>query len=204
MIDYRIIPVGSFDVNCALVSCGTECVIVDPGQEARVILAKIKVEGLTPRAILLTHCHFDHIGGVPDLQASCPGLPVYAHPCDWPMFGHPMNAFPPEYPPVSKPSDLRDIRNAPSDLPDFGFEILETPGHTPGSVCVRAGNMLFSGDTLFAGSCGRTDFPGGSMRDMRGSLLKLMQLPGETQVIPGHGGATTIARESETNPFIVR
>ena len=204
MIDYCIIPVGSFDVNCALVSCGTECVIVDPGQDARRISAKLEADGLSLRAVLLTHCHFDHIGGLPELLASRPDLAVYAHPADWPMFGHPMNAFPPEYPSFAKPDDLRDVRNAPADLPEFRFDIIETPGHTPGSVCVKTGKVLFSGDTLFAGSCGRTDFPGGSMRDMRKSLLKLIQLPGDTQVVPGHGSVTTVAREAESNPFIVR
>ena len=115
-----------------------------------------------------------------------------------------MNRNPPEYPGVGKPSNLHDIRDIVKDFPAFGFEVLETPGHTPGSVCVKTGTLLLSGDTLFAGSCGRTDFPGGSMADMRKSLAALAKLPPETAVVPGHGPSTTIAREVASNPFIER
>ena len=118
------------------------------------------------------------------------------------MFGHPMNQMPPEYPCVAKPANLRDIREAPAAFRGFAFQVLETPGHTPGSVCLKFGDLLLSGDTLFAGSCGRTDFPGGSMAAMRQSLAALAQLPAETDVIPGHGPATTIGTEVATNPFM--
>ena len=120
------------------------------------------------------------------------------------MFGHPMNRNPPDYPGVAKPENLRDIRDAVADFPAFNLQVLETPGHTRGSVCIKIGDLLLSGDTLFAGSCGRTDFPGGSMADMRKSLAVLAQLPPETQVVPGHGCETTIAREVASNPFIGR
>ena len=202
MLQHKTIPVGSYCVNCLILWQGTDALIVDPGQDADLIVSFLSEHGLTPQAILFTHGHFDHIGGLPGLLAKYPDLPVYAHPSDGPMFGHPMNQMPPEYPCVAKPANLRDIREAPAAFPGFAFQVLETPGHTPGSVCLKFGDLLLSGDTLFAGSCGRTDFPGGSMAAMRQSLAALAQLPAGTNVIPGHGPATTIGTEVATNPFM--
>ena len=202
MLQHKTIPVGSYCVNCLILWQGTDALIVDPGQDADLIVSFLSDRGLAPQAILFTHGHFDHIGGLPGLLAKYPNLPVYAHPSDGPMFGHPMNQMPPEYPRVAKPANLRDIREAPAAFPGFAFQVLETPGHTPGSVCLKFGNLLLSGDTLFAGSCGRTDFPGGSMAAMRQSLAALAQLPAGTNVIPGHGPATTIGTEVATNPFM--
>ena len=202
MLQHKTIPVGSYCVNCLILWQGTDALIVDPGQDADLIVSFLSERGLVPQAILFTHGHFDHIGGLPGLLAKYPDLPVYAHPSDGPMFGHPMNQMPPEYPCVAKPANLRDIREAPAAFPGFAFQVLETPGHTPGSVCLKFGDLLLSGDTLFAGSCGRTDFPGGSMAAMRQSLAALATLPAETDVIPGHGPATTIGTEVATNPFM--
>ena len=204
MLQHKTIPVGSYCVNCLILWQGTDALIVDPGQDADLIVSFLSEHGLTPQAILFTHGHFDHIGGLPGLLAKYPDLPVYAHPSDGPMFGHPMNQMPPEYPCVAKPANLRDIREAPAAFPGFTFQVLETPGHTPGSVCLKFGDLLLSGDTLFAGSCGRTDFPGGSMAAMRRSLAALATLPPKTDVIPGHGPATTIGREVAENPFMER
>ena len=202
MLQHKTIPVGSYCVNCLILWQGTDALIVDPGQDADLIVSFLSERGLVPQAILFTHGHFDHIGGLPGLLAKYPDLPVYAHPSDGPMFGHPMNQMPPEYPCVAKPANLRDIREAPAAFPGFAFQVLETPGHTPGSVCLKFGDLLLSGDTLFAGSCGRTDFPGGSMAAMRRSLAALATLPPETTVVPGHGPATTIGTEVATNPFM--
>ena len=204
MVSMQIIPVGAYAANCVVVWQGADCLVVDPGQDAADIIAFLRERGLSPKAILLTHCHFDHMGGIPGLLAAFPDLPVYAHPSDWPMFGHPMNQCPPDYPGVAKPAKLLDVREAPAAFPGFAFQILETPGHTPGSVCLNFGKFLLSGDTLFAGSCGRTDFPGGSMAAMRRSLAALAGLPPETEVLPGHGGATTIGHEVAANPFMER
>lgn len=204
MVSHQIIPVGAYAANCIILWVGTDAFIVDPGQDAETILAFIVGRGLSLRAVLLTHGHFDHVNGIPGILARYTDVPVYAHPSDWIMFGHPMNCNPPDYPGVARPAHLRDIRDVEKDFPVPGFRVIETPGHTQGSVCVKIGNLLLSGDTLFAGSCGRTDFPGGSMADMRRSLSVLAQLPPETQVVPGHGPSTTIAREVASNPFIER
>lgn len=203
MISFKVVTVGSYCVNCVVVSDGEGCIVVDPGQEADRISGLLTELRLKPLAIVLTHGHFDHIGGLPGLLASYPGLPVYAHPSDWPMFGHPLNQMPPDYPSVPRPDNLLDVRKITDDLPGFGIRVLETPGHTPGSVCLNMGDHLISGDTLFAGSCGRTDFPGGSMASMRKSLESLAQLPPKTLVIPGHGPSTTIGNEVANNPFMV-
>lgn len=203
MISFKVVTVGSYCVNCVVVSNGEGCIVVDPGQEADRISGLLTELRLKPLAIVLTHGHFDHIGGLPGLLASYPGLPVYAHPSDWPMFGHPLNQMPPDYPSVPRPDNLLDVRKITDDLPGFGIRVLETPGHTPGSVCLNIGDHLISGDTLFAGSCGRTDFPGGSMASMRKSLESLAQLPPKTLVIPGHGPSTTIGNEVANNPFMV-
>ena len=204
MVSHKIIPVGAYEANCVILWIGEDALVLDPGQDADFLLAFLSGRNLCLRAILLTHGHFDHVNGIPGILEKNPDVPVYAHPSDWVMFGHPMNRNPPDYPGVGKPANLHDIRDIVKDFPAFGFEVLETPGHTPGSVCVKTGSLLLSGDTLFAGSCGRTDFPGGSMADMRRSLAALAKLPPETEVVPGHGPSTTIAREVASNPFMER
>lgn len=204
MVSHKIIPVGAYEANCVILWIGEDALVLDPGQDSELLLAFLSGRNLRLRAILLTHGHFDHVNGIPGILEKNPDVPVYAHPSDWVMFGHPMNRNPPDYPGVGKPANLHDIRDIVKDFPAFGFEVLETPGHTPGSVCVKTGSLLLSGDTLFAGSCGRTDFPGGSMADMRRSLAALAKLPPETEVVPGHGPSTTIAREVASNPFMER
>ena len=204
MVSHKIIPVGVYEANCVILWNGEDALVLDPGQDADFLLAFLSERNLRLRAILLTHGHFDHVNGIPGLLEKNPDVPVYAHPSDWVMFGHPMNRNPPDYPGVGRPANLKDVRDIVGDFPAFAFQVIETPGHTQGSVCVKTGDLLLSGDTLFAGSCGRTDFPGGSMADMRRSLAALAKLPPETKVVPGHGPSTTIAREVATNPFIER
>ena len=197
------IEVGSYEVNCSILGDAGRAWIVDPGQEGARILALLAQKGLEPAGILLTHAHFDHISAIPALQAAHPELPVYVHPADTPMFGHPLNQCGAEYPSVGTPRNLRDATALADDLP--GVAVIHTPGHTPGGVCYHfpAERLLLSGDTLFAGSCGRTDFPGGSMSRMMDSLRRLAALPGDTLVIPGHGMFTTIARERDGNPYML-
>ena len=195
------IQVGGFEVNCSILSENGKAWIVDPGQEADRIVDLLAKKGLEPAAILLTHAHFDHISAVPGLLEKFPVLPVYVHEKDAPMFGHPLNQLPPEYPSFAKPKNLANLNSL--DSLD-GLEILETPGHTPGGVCYHfpAMKLLLSGDTLFAGSVGRTDLPGGDMATLMDSLRKLVALPDDTLVIPGHGMHTRIALEKSGNPFL--
>ena len=195
------VQVGGFEVNCSILSVNGKAWIVDPGQEAERVIDTLEKKGLEPAAVLLTHAHFDHIGAIPGLLKKFPDLPVYAHEKDAPMFGHPLNQLPPEYPSFAKPRNLTTTDKI-EGLEDI--EILGTPGHTPGGVCYYfpKDKLLLSGDTLFAGSVGRTDLPGGDMATLMDSLQKLTALPDDTVVIPGHGPHTTIAAEKRGNPFL--
>ena len=193
------IQVGSYEVNCSIISENGRAWIVDPGQEGARIASLLEKKGLEPEAVLLTHAHFDHITGIAELQKLFPGRPVYVHREDTVMFGHPFNQMPGEYSSIGVPANIRDVEELKI------CEVIHTPGHTPGAVCYHfpSDRLLLSGDTLFAGSIGRTDFPGGSMSKMTDSLKKLTALPDDTLVVPGHGSHTTIGREKATNPYLV-
>ena len=193
------IQVGSFEVNCSILENEGKALIIDPGQEPDRIIATLENKGWVPEAILLTHGHFDHINGIPGLLKRFPDLPVFVSPEDAKVMSNPMNTFPPEYLPVTIPA-----KNLKTDLHNSSFTVIPTPGHTPGGVCyyLPQEKLLLSGDTLFAGSIGRTDLPGGDMATLMRSLDSLRTLPEDTVVIPGHGMTTTIGRELASNPFL--
>lgn len=189
----RTLTLGDYQTNCYLVSDedGVTAVI-DPGYEPQTILSVLQAEHLQLGAILLTHGHFDHVGGVKALakDAVCP---VWMHKAEQTM------------PPQITAGELYFTDSYDDgDTVQVGkltFSVLHTPGHTPGSVCLRCEDVLFSGDTLFAGSCGRTDLPGGSMAQMRESLARLRKIPENLTVYPGHGEATALERERLRNPY---
>ena len=195
MLKIEILPLGMYQTNTYIVHTDGEksCCIIDPGYQPGDILSFLEKRGLKAEAILLTHGHFDHVGAVRDISADT-GCPVYIHLEELSLPGS-ITAGPLYYTHTYKEGDL--LRLAGLEL-----SILHTPGHTPGSVCLRCGNALFSGDTLFAGSCGRTDFPGGSWKTIHTSLLRLAAIPEDLQVFPGHGESTTLAREKQYNPYM--
>ena len=192
------IQVGSFEVNCTILTENGKAWAVDPGSEETRISALVKKSGAELAGILLTHGHFDHIGAVSALQKRWGEVPVYVDDRDRVVLTHPLNSFEPDYPPQPAPANM----HAASENPVA--EVVETPGHTPGGVCyyIPAEGLLLSGDTLFAGSVGRTDLPGGDMGTLMKSLSKLTALPDDTRVVPGHGPATSVATEKRVNPFL--
>ena len=203
-----ILPVGPYEANCIILHDGQgNAWIVDPGDEAEVIAAHLRRKSLAPRRILLTHGHLDHISALGALLADWPGTPVLVHAADaeW-CFTDDRNRLPGYDGPPTRPSSLAFYAEGDT-LADgsLSADILHTPGHSPGSVCIRVEDgPLLSGDTLFARSIGRTDFPGGSMAEMRKSLQRLTTLGDTLNVIPGHGPATTLGDEIQWNPYLQR
>ena len=193
MVVVETFPLGDYQTNCYLVRQAgqTQCVLIDPGYAADFLLDTLNAKELELSAIALTHGHFDHVGAVRDLAAET-GCRVY-------LSGDELSLPPAITAGRLCYTDLYTNRFTAAGIP---FTILKTPGHTPGSVCLRTGSLLFSGDTLFAGSCGRTDLPGGNPADMRASLKLLAAIPENLTVYPGHGEATTLDAEKRYNPYL--
>lgn len=193
-----------------LTACGTNCylladeetklcAIIDPGVADPRILEEVRSEGWTVGAILLTHGHYDHTGAVGELQAKWPETPVYLNRRDVYADACTQQLFP------LLSGDVRDYDEGDTvAVGGLTVTVLATPGHSEGSVTLRCQDALFCGDTLFAGSCGRTDFPGGSMEKMMASLRRLGQLEGDLRVLPGHMEASTLDRERRWNPYLLQ
>ncbi len=192
-MNIKTLTLGPLQVNCYIVYVNQKCLIIDPGFEPERIMAKCDELGLKIEAILLTHGHFDHVGGVKKIAEST-GCRVFLHPDEGKL------------PPYITSGELyyTDTYGEGDEISLAGltFTVLHTPGHTPGSVCLRFGDLLFTGDTLFASGCGRTDLPGGDWSTIRTSLRRLAQIPENLTVYPGHGEATTLETERGENPFI--
>lgn len=198
----------AFASNCYIIACPEtrEAAIIDPGAPDPWIRRVLAEQGLKLSAVWLTHGHVDHIGGV-EWVKSFSGAPVAIHPDDEPMLGDPrLNGsalFLSE--PISTSADRLINDGDVLPLGNLRFRVIHTPGHSPGGVCfyLESGGHLIAGDTLFAGSIGRTDLPGGSHSALiRAIREKLLPLPAETVVYPGHGPTTTIGDEKEYNPFL--
>ena len=203
-----IMPLGAIGANCVVLwEDPAAAWIVDPGAEPEAVNAFLDKKGLTPALVLLTHGHFDHIWAAASVarHAACP---VYLSVADDPVLKG--SAAMLERLQLEKPvepfvyQDMADGQVLHAGGVDW--KVIATPGHSPGSVCYLCAEwgVLLSGDTLFSGSIGRSDLPGGDYDQLMKSLMdKVMTLPGDTDVLPGHGRPTTIARESATNPFLL-
>jgi hydroxyacylglutathione hydrolase len=208
---------GEFETNCYVLRSSdkaTDCLIIDTGLDVKQLLAFLERNELTPKALVITHGHIDHIAGVAKLRAKYPDIKVYIHKLDAEKLTDSTSN-------LSFMLDSEDSKSDRSfstekadylvDEPDvieqagIKLKVLHTPGHTPGGMCLycESENIVFVGDTLFADSVGRTDFPGGNMRQLiEGIKTKLLTLPNDTVIYPGHGNRTTIGREKTHNPFL--
>jgi hydroxyacylglutathione hydrolase len=204
----EVFPVGPLQCNCSILGDekSHEAIVVDPGDEIEEVLVRVQRHGLTVKQIVITHAHIDHIGGAMKLKQAT-GAPILMNEHDQaqirllPMQAAWVGMRPPEGVKIDQHISTGSVIQAGA----IRGEVLHTPGHTEGSTCLYLPNkhLLVAGDTLFAGSIGRTDLPGGDFNKILRSLHNtLLALPDETSVIPGHGPATTIAAERESNPFL--
>ena len=189
--------VGPIGTNCYILEDGGKIAVIDPGDESGRILDELKKSGAQVEYILLTHGHYDHTTAVPELHAALPEAKIYIHQTDANGAGSRL------FPLAGQVDDLL-LYDEGDTLPlaSLTIEVLHTPGHSPGSVTLKAGDVLFTGDTLFAGDCGRTDLRGGSWEEILASLGRLGRLEGNFHVLPGHGPASTLDTERQVNPYL--
>jgi glyoxylase-like metal-dependent hydrolase (beta-lactamase superfamily II) len=207
-LDVEMLTVGQVAENCFLLrrQGSDRLLVVDPGEEPERILAAIEATGAKAEAILITHCHFDHIGAVAPVAAAT-GAPVYCPEIELPLLADIMAFVPWEgFGPYESYEADHSLRGGETlELARLELDVIFTPGHSPGHVtyAVRGENALFSGDVLFQGSVGRVDLPGGDGPTLLASIAHLLEAhPEETVVHPGHMGLTTLGAERATNPFL--
>jgi hydroxyacylglutathione hydrolase len=195
---------NAYGTNCWLLSAdgSPDAVVVDLGFEAEHVRSVLAAAGRRPAAVLLTHAHLDHAADAGAFAGD--DVPVFVHEADAVAFRDPDMWKPGFENPLSDVKDLRTVVDG--DVLEFGgfrLEVQHTPGHTPGHCCFRTDAFVLTGDLVFAGSIGRSDFPNSSPADMRRSLVRFLDLPDDLPVWPGHGPETTVGNERATNPFLV-
>ena len=198
---FDTVEVAPLMTNCYLVGDESEkvCAVVDPGGSPDRVLAMIECSGMTPAAVFLTHGHYDHVRGIPGLLAKYPNLPIYCHEKEICAAENTTESF---FFPHAGENQRTYGEGDTVKVGTLTFQVLHTPGHSGGSVVLLVEDLMLSGDTLFAGSMGRCDLPGGDENTMWHSLCRLAALEGNYKVLPGHGGASTLERERATNPYM--
>jgi glyoxylase-like metal-dependent hydrolase (beta-lactamase superfamily II) len=206
---HEILSVGPLQCNCSILGDENthEAMVIDPGAEVQRIVDVLDSHQLIVKQIIITHAHIDHVAGAARLRALT-GAPIYLNQMDLPLLAMmEMQAGWLGIPtPETVPPDVSAEDGLKIGLTTLAGEVMHTPGHTEGSICIffPAQELLIAGDTLFAGSIGRTDLPGGNTQKiMRSIRERLLHLPDATRVIPGHGPATTIGQERENNPYLI-
>ena len=196
----KLLRVGPIGTNCYILEDDQTnlAAVIDPGDEPELIQEALEKEGVEVRYLLLTHGHYDHTTAVPALHRVYPQADIYIHQADANGAGSTL------FPLAGEVDDLKlydegDVIR----LGDHEIQVLHTPGHSPGSVTLKVEDVLFTGDTLFAGSCGRTDLRGGSYEQIMQSLTRLGELKGDFHVCPGHEATSTLERERRSNPFLM-
>ena len=195
-----VMQVGPIGTNCYFLQDEESglMAIIDPGDDWERILHQVKKAEGEGKSIPLTHGHYDHTTAVPDLVKALPGVQVYIHQADANGAGSQL------FPLAAQVKDLNNYDEGDTlSLGSLTIEVLHTPGHSKGSVTLKVGDVLFTGDTLFCGSCGRTDLRGGSYEEIMASLKRLGELEGDFHVCPGHDRTSTLERERKYNPFLL-
>ena len=196
-MNIKLMQVGPIGTNCYILEHDNKIAVIDPGDEAGRILAELKKSDAQVEYILLTHGHYDHTTAVPELHQALPETKIYIHQADANGAGSRL------FPLAGQVDDLL-LYDEGDILPlgDLTIEVLHTPGHSPGSVTLKAGDALFTGDTLFAGDCGRTDLRGGSWEEILVSLGRLGKLEGNYHILPGPEGTSDLDTERQVNRYL--